>query len=46
MTSDVPASDVAGKTLCSIHVDLLENLDSNLKMVISKISESGYQYGL
>ena len=42
MTSDVPASDVAGKTLCSIHVDLLENLDSNLKMVISKISESGY----
>ena len=42
MTSDVPTSDVDGKTLSPIHVDLLDNLDRNLKMVISRISESGY----
>ena len=42
MTSDVPTPDVDGEPLSSIHVDLIENLDSNLKTTISKISESGF----
>ena len=42
MTSDEPTSGVDGKSLCSSHIDLLENLDSTLKMIISKISESGF----
>ena len=42
MTSDEPTSGVDGKSLCSTHIDLLENLDSTLKMIISKISESGF----
>ncbi|MFL2976900.1 MAG: CCA tRNA nucleotidyltransferase [Candidatus Thalassarchaeaceae archaeon] len=42
MTSDEPTSDVDGKSLSPIHIDLLENLDSTLKMVISKVSESGF----
>ena len=42
MTSDEPTPDVDGKPLSSIHVDLIENLDSNLKTTISKISESGF----
>lgn len=42
MTSDEPTPDVDGEPLSSIHVDLIENLDSNLKTTISKISESGF----
>ena len=42
MTSDVPTPDVDGEPLSSIHMDLIENLDSNLKTTISKISESGF----
>lgn len=42
MTSDEPTPDVDGEPLSSIHMDLIENLDSNLKTTISKISESGF----
>ncbi|MEC8384174.1 MAG: hypothetical protein VXZ89_02080 [Candidatus Thermoplasmatota archaeon] len=42
MTSDEPTPDVDGEPLSSIHLDLIENLDSNLKTTISKISESGF----
>jgi len=42
MTSDEPTSDVSGKSLSSVHIDLLENLDSTLRMIISKVSESGF----
>ncbi|MEC8721943.1 MAG: CCA tRNA nucleotidyltransferase [Candidatus Thermoplasmatota archaeon] len=42
MTSDEPTPDVNGKPLSSIHVDLIESLDSNLKKTISKVSESGF----
>ena len=42
MTSDEPTPDADGESLSSIHANLIENLDSNLKMTISKISESGF----
>ncbi|MEC7601470.1 MAG: CCA tRNA nucleotidyltransferase [Candidatus Thermoplasmatota archaeon] len=42
MTSDEPTPDVDGEPLSSIHMDLIENVYSNLNTTISKISESGF----
>ena len=42
MTSDGPTADVEGKSLSLAHKFLLENLDSQLEMIITKISQSGF----
>ena len=42
MASDKPTPDVDGKPLSSNHLDLLENLDSTVKNIISKVTGSGF----
>ncbi len=42
MDSDSPSSDIEGISLCHIHLNLLKNLESSVKMIFSNISESGF----